>query len=456
MAANSALLQMIQKSCIPIHPLNPKRHDSILQAVGNAKIVMIGEASHGTHEFYYERAEITKRLIQEKGFTCIAVEADWPDAYKVNRFVRGIDDSSPEEALGDFKRFPRWMWRNTVVMDFIKWLRNYNDSLGDKKNKCGFYGMDLYSLFESANAVVEFLSSRGFTEEAKRAKERYACFDRFNMDTQAYGYATSFGFATSCQRQVTEQLVEMLKQYGEQTKQSGFHGDDEIFYARENARVVRDAEEYYRSMFTENTWNMRDKHMVDTLKDIIEHFEGQSPDVPQKVVVWAHNSHLGDASATDSSLSGQTNVGELVRKQWGLTKTFNIGFTTFHGTVAAADNWDEPVKFKKVRPALANSYEFLFHQVDIPNFDLLFRTNDANVEIDKQVRQELEKKRLERAIGVIYRPDTERASHYFHAKIPQQFDAVIHIDKSRAIKPLDRVSALNIEEHEEETWPFGL
>jgi len=454
--ASSSLIKLIQRNATPVQFNNPKRHDNIIQAVGNAKIVMIGEASHGTHEFYLERAELTKRLIQEKGFTFVAVEADWPDAYRINRYVRGIEGGSPDDALADFKRFPRWMWRNEVMLDFVQWLRNHNESLGDKKqHMCGFYGLDLYSLFESASAVIEFLTKNGYAEEAKRAKERYGCFDRYHMDSQAYGHATSFGFAKSCQKGVTEQLTAMLNQYAEASKSSGFHGDDEIFFARQNAKVVKNAEEYYRSMFTGNTWNMRDGHMVETLRDIMEHLE-TSNGLPQKAVVWAHNSHLGDAGATDSAARGETNVGELVRKNWNLEQTFNIGFTTHTGTVSAADNWDENVRFKKVRPGMANSYELLFHQVEIPNFNLVFRSNDRKVPTDEELNRELAKKRLERAIGVIYRPDTERSSHYFYAKLPNQFDSIIHIDTTKAVKPLDKISALNIEEHEEETYPFGL
>jgi len=389
----------------------------------------------------------------KKGVTFIAVEADWPDAYKINRYVRCIDNVSPEQALSEFKRFPRWMWRNDVVLEFIQWLRKHNESKKDE-DRVGFYGMDLYSMFESAHEVIEYLEHTDKVA-ATRARERYACFDVFGGDASAYGYAASFSFSKSCEKAVIQQLVELQRKYTEEFQKSGFHTEnDGIFWARENGLVVKDAEKYYRSMFSENTWNLRDNHMVQTLKDLMKHLGICYPKKTQKAVVWAHNSHLGDASETESRKKrGETNIGELVRKSWGLENTFNIGFSTYTGVVTAADNWDEPPQFKKINPGLDSSYEGLFHKVGIPNFVLLCRTNCPDVKVDEEMKQELSKERLERAIGVIYRPDTERMSHYFSASISRQFDAVIHIDVTDYVRPMDAREELEVEP---DTFPTGL
>jgi len=344
------------------------------------------------------------------------------------------------------------MWRNEVVLNFIQWLRTYNSGQPTEK-KVGFYGLDLYSLFESAHEVIQYLEKID-PEAAKTAKERYGCFDRFHSDTTTYGYAAAFGFSASCQAQVVKQLIDMQKRYAEEFEKKSFHtSEDGIFYAKENALVVKDAEEYYRCMFTENTWNLRDKHMVQTLQDLLEHLSKCFPFVQQKAVIWAHNSHLGDAGATDSSRRGETNIGQLVRKEFGLKNTFNVGFTTYTGTVTCASNWDEPATKKKVNPAMSNSYENLFHTVEIPKFCLVLRTNEQAVLVDTDLVKELKNKRLERAIGVIYRPDTERQSHYFYACLPEQFDAIIHIDKTTALKPLDKREEIEVEP---DTFPFGV
>jgi len=441
-----SIAQLISKKAIRFSG-NPKEYDPIIKAIGDARVIMIGEASHGTHEFYKERAEITKRLIVEKGVSFVAVEADWPDAYKINRYVRGMD--GPEEALSLFKRFPRWMWRNDVVFDFIQWLRSYNDGLQDSKRKVGFYGLDLYSLFESIHEVVDYLTKID-PKLAKEAKEYYACFERFHGDTQAYGYAATLG-AKTCEVEVSRILQRLLKQSME--KMSGkFVDGEELFYAQENAKVVKDAEEYYRNMFSKDTWNLRDSHMVNILNDLLVHYQEHFGQDNSKAVVWAHNSHLGDAGATEDR--GKTNIGEISRNRFGLENTFNIGFSTYHGTVTAASNWDEPAQRKKVRPGLSGSYEKLLHEAGIPFYGLLFRSNSKEIIPDKELLKSIPDDRLERAIGVIYRPDTERWSHYFHANLPQQFDAMIHIEKTTALKPLDLESYLD--ESEPDTYPYAV
>ena len=419
-------------------------YDPLMKTIGDASLVLIGEASHGTHEFYRERAQITKRLIKEKNFTAVAVEADWPDAYRVNRYVRGLgSDADAVEALSGFKRFPAWMWRNADVLDFVGWLRTYNDDLAPRANKVGFYGLDLYSLHTSIAAVLDYLD-RIDPEAAQRARARYACFDHFGKDEQAYGYATSLGIAESCEEEVVGQLVEMHRRAAEYARRDGRIAADEYFYASQNARLVLNAERYYRSMFRGriSSWNLRDRHMVETLESLRQYLGTHA-----KIVVWAHNSHLGDARATSMGEEGEWNVGQIVRELHDQDAVL-IGLTTHHGTVTAASDWDGPAERKLVRPALFNSFEALFHDVGIPRFLLNLRNTD-------HAATALHEPMLERAIGVIYRPETERASHYFHARLAEQFDAVIHFDETRAVEPLERT--VQWEEGEvPETFPTGI
>src|SRR6266567_1073850 len=349
-------------------------YDPLLRRIGNARFCLLGEATHGTHEFYRERAEITKRLIKEKGFTAIAVEADWPDAFRVNRYVRGLgDDRSADEALSGFKRFPTWMWRNTVVLDFVEWLRDYNSSLPTNAAKVGFYGLDLYSLFTSIEAVLGYLNKVD-PPAAKRARYRYSCFEHFAEDTQAYGYAANFGITESCERDVIEQLVELRRRAADYASRDGRVAQDEFFFAEQNARLVLNAEKYYRSMFRGRvaSWNLRDQHMAETLNALVTHLNSKGQ--PAKVAVWEHNSHLGDARATYMADSGELNVGQLVRAHYG-PEAVLIGFTTYTGTVTAASDWDGPAERKRVRPALVNSYEALFHEAKMSSFILPFRDN---------------------------------------------------------------------------------
>jgi len=419
-------------------------YDALLEAIGDARIVLIGEASHGTHEFYRERARITRRLIEERGFTAVAVEADWPDAYRVNRYVRGrSDDASPLEALGDFERFPMWMWRNEDVMNFVGWLRDHNDRHPD--GQAGFYGIDLYSLHRSMHAVIEYLEGID-PEAARRARSRYACFEHFGEDPQQYGAAAAYGTHEPCEHQVVEQLIELQRREAELAR-GGPLAEDEHFYAEQNARLARNAERYYRSMFRGrvSSWNLRDTHMTDTIDALLEHDRSQGKDA--RVVVWAHNSHLGDASATEMGRGGEVNVGQLVRERHGRGAVFSIGFSTYRGTVAAADDWGDPARRMRVRPALSGSYEELLHGVGEEAYWLNLR--DIN-EATTLLRQE----RLQRAIGVIYRPETERWSHYFHATLPEQFDAMLHFDETSALVPLDVTSGWQ-EGELPDTYPTG-
>jgi erythromycin esterase-like protein len=419
---------------------------ALLRLVGNAPLVLIGEASHGTHEFYRIRAEITKRLIREKGFQAIAVEADWPDAYRVNRYVRGHgSDRDATEALDGFKRFPQWMWRNADVLDFVGWLQGHNASLPDAE-RVGFYGLDLYSLHASMEAVLRYLRVVD-PDAARRAAQRYACFEHFGGDPQTYGYATSYGLTPSCEREVVEQLVELRRSAVEYARRDGRVAADDLFFAEQNARVVANAERYYRAMFDDraSSWNLRDRHMAETL-DALVRFLGHQH-APAKLVIWAHNSHLGDARATEMASQGELNVGQLVRQHHG-TDAVLVGFSTYTGSVTAASNWDEPAQRMQVRDALDGSVEALFHEVGIHDFMLDLVTPTT---VSAALRAPL----LERAIGVIYRPETERQSHYFHARIAQQFDAVLHYDRTRAVEPLER-SPLWSREEAPETYPSAL
>jgi len=422
-------------------------YDPLMDLIGNARFVLIGEASHGTHEFYQQRSEITKRLIQEKGFTAVAVEADWPDAYRVNRYVRGIsDDTSATDALAGFDRFPAWMWRNTVVVNFVDWLREYNNSGSPNATKTGFYGLDLYSMYASIKAVLGYLDKVD-PEAAKRARSRYSCLEHFGEDSQSYGYAASFGLNESCQDEAINQLKELQRLTAEYSQRDTQVAEDEFFYAEQNARLVKNAEEYYRSMFRGrvSSWNLRDRHMAEMLDHLVAHLDRQGSRT--KVVVWEHNSHLGDARATDMGAAGELNVGQLVRQRYG-DDAILVGFSTYTGTVTAASDWGAPPERKRVRPALSGSYEALFHATGLPRFLLTLRDGGSVV-------QALRQRRLERAIGVIYLPQSERISHYFNARLPDQFDAVIHFDETRAVEPLERTSHWETGEAPE-TYPFAI
>ena len=418
-------------------------HDELLELVGDAQTVLIGEATHGTHEFYRQRAVITKRLIEERGFSAVAAEADWPDAYRVNRYVQGAaDDPDAERALAGFERFPTWMWRNADVLDFVGWLRAYNEDSG---RRVGFYGLDLYSLFRSVSAVVEYLAGMD-PSAAERARRRYACFERFE-ESQAYGYAVARGVSEPCRRGVVEQLLELQRRAGDYLRRDGLAAEDEQFYAEQNARLVLNAEEYYRTMFdgANRSWNLRDRHMADTLDQLLAHLGRH--DRAERIVVWAHNSHVGDARATEVGARGQLNIGQLARERHG-KDAFLIGFTTYEGTVSAASDWDAQVERKRVRPALGGSYEALLHTVGPRAFWIPLTAESS-------ATRALREPRIERAIGVLYRPETERASHYFNARLADQFDAVIHIDRTRAVEPIERTVAWQRGEPPE-TYPTAL
>jgi erythromycin esterase-like protein len=437
-----------------IQPLRgtERDYDSLLRLVGEARFVLIGEASHGTHEFYAERAIITKRLIQEKGFGAVCIEGDWPDAYRVDCYVNGHgDDRTPEGALEGFRRFPTWMWRNDVVRDFIAWLRDHNLARAEPR-RVGFYGLDLYSMFGSIHSVLRYLD-RVDPAAASRARQRYSCFEHFGEDSQAYGYATAANIAEACEQEAIRQLVDLRTRALDYVAHDGRRALDDFFSAERNARLIQDAEQYYRAMYRgrASSWNLRDRHMAETLESVRGHLDATGRSA--KVIVWAHNSHLGDARYTDMRRRGELNLGQLAREQYdGDTRL--IGFTTNIGTVTAAHDWDEPGHRMRVQPALEGSYERVFADLSaslgIPRFLLPLRE-------ESDATRMLAEPRLQRAIGVIYRPETERMSHYYDVELPRQFDAVIHLDETSALRGLEPGEHWERgSEEPPETYPTGV
>ncbi|NIC06857.1 erythromycin esterase family protein [Billgrantia bachuensis] len=418
-------------------------YDDLLEQVGERPLVLLGEASHGTAEFYRMRAEITRRLIREKGFEAVIVEADWPDALRLNRYACGEGDDTLKTAFDDFQRFPQWMWRNTEVRDFIGWLEEHNAGK-EAGEQVGFHGLDIYSLHRSAEAVIEYLEGID-PEQAGIAREGYGCLDH-GGDPVRYGHDAAFGLSRVCEEAAVRLLADLLEKSTGYLREDGRRSRDEQFFAEQNARVVVNAEHYYRAMFGSrvDTWNLRDEHMTDTIAELREHLRRQGGQ--GKVVVWAHNSHLGDASFTDMGWHrGQHNVGQLVRHRFGADQALLVGFTTHTGFVSAAHDWDGPVEHRRVRPSMQGSVERLFHDSGVGDFYLPLGEGAAP----------LKEPRWERAIGVIYRPESERVSHYFKASVAQQFDAVFHVDETRAVEPFDKGELWRPEEVPD-TYPFGV
>jgi len=449
-AAHAHLIDEIRKSAIPLSG-HASDYDALIDMIGNSRYVLIGEATHGSREFYHIRAELTKRLIQHHGFSAVAVEGDFPDCYRINRFVRGDKDiHSATSALADFARFPTWMWRNEVMVKFVEWMHSYNEMQVLPQGKAGFYGLDLYSLYSSIQAVIAYLEKVD-PQAAVRARAYYACFDhhhRLAENPQEYGYTAGFGITPTCEKQAVEQLMEMHHNAINYMKRDGFSAGEAFFCAEQNAKTVIDAEKYYRTMFQGrvSSWNLRDMHMVKTLYSLTEHLSNWRKE-QAKIVVWAHNSHIGDARATEIGQQGEWNIGQLVREAHSADAAL-IGFSTYRGTVTAASKWDGEAECKAVLPALPESYEALFHEVGIKDFLLPLRGNGT-------LMQHLNLSRLQRAIGVLYLPQTERQSHYFFSKLPEQFDAVIHINTTHALKPLE-TTALWHKGEIFETYPSGM
>lgn len=434
--SRSSVASLVREVCEPVSDIETVRLGPMLDRIGDARVVLLGEASHGTSEFYAMRARITRELITRRGFTIVAVEADWPDAVQVDRYVRHrppVVDEPPA-----FSRFPTWMWRNGEVHDFVEWLRAWNAGVADPGRRTGFYGLDLYSLFSSIAAVLRYLDDVD-PGTAAVARRRYGCLSPWERDPAVYGRAAVTGQYQNCEAPVTRMLTDLLARRMDYTTRDG----ERFFDAAQNARLVAQAERYYRVMYygRADSWNLRDRHMFDTLRALLD-FQGPE----SRAVVWAHNSHLGNAAATEMSLRGELNVGQLARERWQ-TGVYAVGFGTDHGTVAAAADWDEPMQIMSVRPAHPESYERVFHESGVPAFGLPLRYPSRAA-----VREELTAPRLERAIGVVYHPDTELQSHYFQAILPQQFDEYLWFDETRAVRALPATLSGGVPE----SYPFGL
>jgi erythromycin esterase-like protein len=399
----------------------------------DARIVLLGEATHGTHEFYAARAEITRRLIERHGFTIVAVEGDWPDIARLDDYVR---HNGPRMRKGEpFARFPTWMWRNAEVLAFVDWLRGFNAELPPER-RASMRGLDVYSLGESIHAVLAYLEAHD-PDEAAVARRRYGCLDAWADQPQGYGQAVKYMKLKPCERAVVDQLRALLAERIELVD-----GDRDAFLDAEiNARIVRDAERYYRAMYegSVTSWNVRDRHMFDTLQALMAHHRDA------RAVVWAHNSHVGNASATAMGWHGEFNIGELVRSAYG-DQAVLVGFGTDRGTVAAASEWDGEMLVKTVRPAREDSWEGAFRRAGRARSLTDWRTGRA------ELREALSQTLLERAIGVIYRPETERSSHYFEAVLADQFDAFVWFEETGPVTPLGSERPQGAPE----MWPFGL
>ncbi|MDP3747471.1 MAG: protein-L-isoaspartate(D-aspartate) O-methyltransferase [Phenylobacterium sp.] len=435
-APAQSIPELIRSAAEPLPDLDDPAFGALFDRFAGARVVLLGEASHGTSEFYRARAAITRRLIEQHGFNIVAVEADWPDAAALDRYVRDLP--VPPNTEPPFRRFPTWMWRNTDVEAFLAWLQVWNMAR-PRDARTGFYGLDLYNLSASIAAVLDYLD-RVDPEAAAVARQRYGCLTPWAKEPQAYGrMALSRGYA-ACEDGVVKTLREMLDRQLEYTGQDG----ESFLDATANARLVKSAEAYYRAMYygAAQSWNLRDTHMFETLEAILN---AKGPDA--KAVVWAHNSHIGDASKTEmGAVREELNIGQLCRERFGDAAAL-IGFGTHTGTVACASDWDAPMEVKPVNPSRPDSYERLAHDSGIGRFLL-----DVRAGVHEPLRRELIDPRLERFIGVIYRPETERWSHYSACTLPEQFDAYVWFDETTAVTPLPT----RMREGPEETWPFGL
>lgn len=435
--SEDTLVDLIRKKSTPFDEIEDAPLGALLDRIGDARVVLLGEATHGTSEFYEMRARITRELVEKKGFDFVAVEADWPDAAYYDRWARSIEQEVSEDP---FRRFPQWMWRNGETYDLIRWLRSHNEDIENPDQRVGFHGLDVYSLYRSVDAVLEYLEKVD-GELLENARQRYSCFEGYEEEPQNYGLASLTGRGDSCEAGTIEMLQDLLD-----SRLNSTTGDSRRFLnALQNARVVANAEKYYRSMYrgSVSSWNLRDSHMFDTLKVLLDSYGEDS-----KAVVWEHNSHVGDASATQMGQRGEHNVGMLSRNKWG-DDAYIIGFGTHTGQVAAASDWGGPMEIKDIRPSREDSYENLFHRSPHARSLTPLRPDSS-----AELYEGLQSPRLERAIGVIYRPETERQSHYFHASLSSQFDEYVWFDET---SPVDaRVDKSEEQDDLYELFPSGL
>ena len=432
---DTELAQLIASGCEPFTSIDYGDLAPLLRRIGDARVVLLGEATHGTSEFYRMRERISRELIERRGFSFIAIEGDWPDAARVDHYVRHME-YRPSEWIA-FARFPVWMWRNQEVRAFVDWLRTHNAEC-DPGRRVAFHGLDLYSLFSSIHAVLGYLDKVD-PATARIARLRYGCLTPWQSDPITYGHAALSGTYRSCEDAVVSVLTDL------RVKQQAYaeHDGERFLDAIQNAQLVTNAERYYRIMYhgSRASWNLRDQHMFDTLTNLLA-FHG--PD--SKGIVWAHNSHIGDSAATEMSSRGEYNIGHLCKERFG-DSAYTIGFGTHSGTVAAASDWDGPMQHKDVIPSLPGSYERLCHESRVARFLMPLRKPASD-----RLRQGLLKARLERAIGVIYRPDTELQSHYFKAVLPRQFDEYVWFDETHSVGPLHAEQLKGMPD----TYPFGL
>jgi erythromycin esterase len=412
--------------------------DPLMKRIGDARYVLLGEASHGTSEYYTWRTRISQRLIREKGFSFIAVEGDWPDCYRVNRYVKGAPDAgaSAYEVLHAFDRWPTWMWANEEVVELAEWLRRHNDQVSDEA-KVGFYGLDVYSLWDSMRAVIDYLE-RTEPDAVRTAWQAFRCFEPYGQDAQQYAWATRL-VAASCEDEMVALLRELQRKaprYREQDREA-------LFNAEQNALVAKNAERYYRTMVRGGpaSWNIRDQHMVETLERLMAH---HGPGA--KALVWEHNTHIGDARATDMVRTGMLNVGQIVRERWDREGVVLVGFGSHHGSVIAATQWDAPMERMPVPIAREGSWEDILHLASASN-QLLILTGSV-------VPHTLHESRGHRAIGVVYDPAYEAFGNYVPSVLPRRYDAFLYLDVTRAVHPLHL--APREEAEPPETFPSGV
>jgi len=437
-AARPALLSVVRSLARPL--LTPTDLDPLLERIGDARVVLLGEASHGTHEFYTWRAALTRRLIEEKGFNFVAVEGDWPDCYHVNRFVKGYPGSAtdPETALATFRRWPTWMWANHEIEDLIGWMEGFNQGRPEEE-KIGFYGLDVYSLWDSLYEVMRYLRGKNDAEALTAARHALRCFEPYGEDAQEYARATVL-VPDTCR----DEAVELLRQLRARVPKSDEDGRDAFFVAEQNALVVKNAETYYRTMVLSNSlsWNVRDRHMAETLERLLAFIKPGA-----RAVVWEHNTHIGDARFTDMAQSGEVNLGQLARDRYGENDTVLIGFGTHRGTVIAGREWGAPWEEMRVPPGREGSWEDTLHRAGDTDRLMIF---------PRQASAGLSEWRGHRAIGVVYRPQYEQYGNYVPTILPRRYDAFLFLDQTTAVQPLFQPMAEEFEEEAPETYPTGV
>jgi erythromycin esterase-like protein len=412
--------------------LTEKNVDRLVEEIGDANYVLLGEASHGTSEFYVWRSRITAKLIAEKGFSFVGVEGDWPDCHRINRHVKGRTGNGAYDVLSEFGRWPQWMWANWEVHEFIEWLRKHNSENEGEREDVGFYGLDVYSLFDSMERVVEYLEDRD-PSMAEEARQAYECFEPFSEDAREYSRSLRLAPKT-CEDEVVEILSRLEKRHSEYVEEN----HESFFDAEQNAIIARNAEEYYRSLVRgdKESWNVRDRHMVDTAERLMEHHDGDS-----KAIIWAHNTHVGDARATNMPERGRINIGQLIRERNPADDVAIVGFGSHRGEVIAASKWGEPPEVMRVPEARDGSYEDLFHEA---GGDRLLSFESAS--------DVFEEERGHRAIGVVYTPEREMGN-YVPTELSNRYDAFVYIDETGA---LNTIKAEEKEEFEPETYPWGV